>query len=99
MIEGIPLSVVDIGLDGFFTLAIAVLLLGLYRRKLVPEKDLLDEQEEKLRWRAAYERSEEARREADRQVGQLATAVAESNELGRTSLAILRALRDKADAT
>jgi len=98
MLEGIPLGLSEVGPVGLLVIVVGLLLLGLYRRKLVPERDLIDEQEEKVRWRAAYEMSEKARQESDRQVGELAKAVAESNELGKTSLAILRALRDKADA-
>lgn len=99
MLEGIPLALGDIGPWGLLTLVVALIFLGMYRRKLVPEKELLDEQEEKRYWRAAAERSEEARREADQQVGELASAVGRSNELGEMSLAILRALRDQSGVT
>lgn len=98
-LEGIPLGITEVGAPGLLILVVALVLLGLYRRKLVPEKDLLDERKEKEDWKAAYEIEHQARRESDKQVGELAGAVDKSNQIGEMSLAILRALRDKADLT
>ena len=96
MLEGIPLGITDLGTGGLLVLAIAIPVIMLYRRKLVPEKDLLDEREEKNYWRAAYEVSEKARQVSDAQVGDLIPAVAKSNELGELTVAMLRAMRDRA---
>lgn len=97
MLDGIPLSLTEVGPVGLLIIVVALLLLGLYRRKLVPEKDLIDEQTEKRQWQTAYERSEEARREADKQIGELIGAVGKSVELGELSVAMLQAMRDRAD--
>ena len=97
MLEGIPLGITEIGPVGLLVIVVGVIFLGMYRRKLVPEKDLLDEQAEKQQWSTAYERSEEARREADKQDGELIDAVAKNNELGELTVAMLKALRSRAD--
>lgn len=88
MLEGIPLNIIDLGPWGIVAIVVALVMLGLYRRKLVPEKDLLT-------WQAAYERSEAARQEADKQIGELIRAVAKSNELGETTVTMLQALREQ----
>ena len=97
MLDGIPLSLAEVGPVGLLVIVVALLLLGLYRRKLVPEKDLIDEQSEKKEWRTAYERAEAARAEQEKQVGELITAVAKNTELAELSVAMLQAMRDRAD--
>ncbi|MGC0251498.1 hypothetical protein [Pseudactinotalea sp. Z1748] len=97
MIEGVSLGIADLGLGGLLILAVAVPMLMLYRGKIIPERHLLEALRERDRWREAAEVSQENVREANRQVSELATAVAKSNDLGELSVSILRALRDKAD--
>ena len=96
MLEGIPLGLVDLGGWGLWVITIFYMFRRLVTRRWVPEQDLLDEQAEKASWRAAYEKEREARGVADQQVGDLIGAVGKSNELGELTVAMLTAMRDRA---
>ncbi|MGW4810566.1 hypothetical protein ACWEPB_02825 [Kitasatospora cineracea] len=64
---------------------VALIVLMVLRGLLVPRRLYEDMREERDRWRAAHEVSEEARHEAQDQAGELL-------ELSRTAIPLLRAL-------
>lgn len=99
MIEGLPFGIMDLGLGGLLTLAVAIPLWLLYQGKLVPRRVLQDEQEEKRHWRQAAQESEASRREIERQLGQVVQSVSRNTELAELSLATLQAIRDRADTS
>ena len=64
---------------------VALIVLMVLRGHLVPRRTYEDMRDERDRWRAAHEVSEEARHEAQAQAGELL-------ELSRTAIPLLRAL-------
>lgn len=96
MLESIPLNLPDIGGWALWVITILWMFRRLEGRHWVPEKDLLDEQARSATWRAAYERSDDARRVSDQQVGELIAAVSKGNELDELAVAMLTAMRDRA---
>lgn len=76
------ISITDIGTGGLLTLFVVFLMVG----RLVTKSQLKDVQADRDYWRAAFEKSEEARHEASRQI----TLLTESTQATKYLMDTLR---------
>lgn len=78
---------------------VALIVLLILRRKLVPEQYLIDQQAETERWRSAYENERTARAENSRQLEKLVEKTDLAAARDELVVSLLQSIRDRAGVT